>query len=78
MSDLLLDNRISLYYNYIACYKIGHTCHVSDNVEDFAQENGVDGFEMTEDGYAGNPDAVTGATFHVMYFLDALQDALNR
>lgn len=47
-------------------------------VEDFARENGVDGFEMTEDGYAGSPDAVTGATFHVVYFLDALQDALNR
>ena len=44
-------------------------------VEQFAEQYGVDAFEMTEDGYAGNPDAVSGATFHVVYYVDALHNA---
>ena len=38
----------------------------------------VDAFEVTDEGYAGNSDAVAGATIHVSYYVEAIEDALSR
>ena len=34
--------------------------------------------EVTDEGYAANPDVLTGATIHVSCYADALADALSR
>lgn len=47
-------------------------------VENYIEQNGLDSLEVTDEGYAANPDVLTGATIHVSYYADALADALSR
>ena len=47
-------------------------------VETWLEQNGLDSLEVTEDGYAANPDVLTGATFHVSYYVEAIADALGK
>ena len=44
-------------------------------MENWVEQNGLDSLEVTEDGYAANPDVLTGATIHVSYYAEALANA---
>ena len=43
--------------------------------ETWVEQNGLDALELTEEGYAANADVVSGATIHVSYYAEALENA---